>query len=80
MSDRANDANGRLHAANLRTALVLASVALTFFFGVIAAKFLGGFEVGMSIIALAAALFIAVAVALNLGRGGATRTREDRQR
>ena len=67
----------RLRAANVKTALVLLSVALTFFFGVIVAKFVGGFEVGMSIISFAAALFIAVAVGLNIRRGRATRAGED---
>ena len=32
----------RLRAANVRTALVLASIALTFFVGVIASKYMGG--------------------------------------
>ena len=33
----------QLRAANVRTALVLASIALTFFFGVIVSKYLGGY-------------------------------------
>jgi hypothetical protein len=75
-NDSMRDRGGELRAANLRTALVLLSVALTFFLGVIGAKLLGGFEVGMSIVSLAAALFIAVAVGLNLRRGGSGHSRE----
>jgi len=64
----ADDAR-RLRASNLRTALVLLSIAATFFVGVIAAKFLGGYEVGMSVVGFAVFVFLAFAIGRNLRRG-----------
>lgn len=52
--------------SNLRTALVLASIALTFFVGVIAAKFIGGYQVGMSVVGLAVLVFLGCAIGRNL--------------
>ena len=58
-----------LRAANLRTAVVLLSIALTFFFGVIVAKSLGGWHVGMTVVGFAVFLFLVLAIGRNLRRG-----------
>ncbi len=52
--------------SNLRTALVLLSIALTFFVGVIAAKFIGGYQVGMSVVGFAVLVFLVFAIGRNL--------------
>jgi putative Mn2+ efflux pump MntP len=59
----------RIRAANVRTALVLASIALVFFGGVIAAKFMGGWTTGMAIVGGAVLIFLAFAIGRNLRRG-----------
>jgi hypothetical protein len=59
----------RLRASNLRTALVLLSIAATFFVGVIAAKFMGGYEVGMSVVGFAVFVFLVFAIGRNVRRG-----------
>jgi hypothetical protein len=56
-------------AANVRTALVLASIALTFFFGVIVSKYLGGYETGMSVVGFAVFVFLVFAIGRNLRKG-----------
>jgi len=58
-----------LRAANIRTALVLASIALVFFGGVIAAKFMGGWTIGMGVVGAAVLIFLAFAIGRNLKRG-----------
>ena len=59
----------RTRAENVRTALVLASIALVFFGGVIAAKFMGGWTTGMGIVGGAVLIFLAFAIGRNLWRG-----------
>lgn len=59
----------RMRAANVRTALVLASIAATFFVGVIASKFMGGYEVGMSVVGFAVFVFLCFAIGRNLRKG-----------
>lgn len=59
----------RQRAANVRTALVLASIALTFFLGVIASKYLGGYETGMSVVGFAVFVFLVFAIGRNLRKG-----------
>ena len=59
----------RLRAANVRTALVLLSIALTFFFGVMVSKYLGGYEVGMSVVGFAVFVFLLFAIGRNLRKG-----------
>jgi hypothetical protein len=59
----------RLRTANVRTALVLLSIAATFFVGVIAAKFIGGYEFGMSVVGFAVFMFLVFAIGRNLRRG-----------
>ena len=68
MSASPNDAR-RVRASNVRTALVLLSIAATFFVGVIAAKYMGGYEVGMSIVGFAVFLFLVFAIGRNVRRG-----------
>ena len=68
--DRANARDpAQLRRSNLRTALVLASIAATFFFGIIASKFMGGYEVGMSVVGFGVFLFLCFAIGRNLRRG-----------
>jgi hypothetical protein len=66
---RPPDDGTRLRASNLRTALVLLSIAATFFVGVIAAKFMGGYEVGMSVVGFAVFVFLVFAIGRNVRRG-----------
>ena len=56
----------RLRATNIRTALVLASIAATFFLGVIASRYMGGYRVGMSIVGFAVFLFLCLSIGRNL--------------
>jgi hypothetical protein len=51
--------------ANLRTALTLASIAVVFFGGVIAAQYSGSVSVGMGVLGLAIVGFLVAAI----GRG-----------
>jgi hypothetical protein len=64
----ARDSAGE-RAANVRTALVLLSIALTFFFGVIVSKYLGGYEIGMSVVGFAVFIFLVFAIGRNLRKG-----------
>ena len=59
----------RLRTSNVRTALVLLAIAATFFVGVIAAKFIGGYEFGMSVVGFAVFMFLVFAIGRNLRRG-----------
>jgi hypothetical protein len=52
--------------ANVRTALVLLSVAIVFFIGIISAKFIGGFSEGVSLMGILVLLFLCVAIGRNL--------------
>jgi len=56
----------RLRQANRRTALAVASIAVLFFIGVIAAQFVGDSAIGMSVVAAAVLLFLAFAIGRNL--------------
>jgi hypothetical protein len=62
------DAAARLRASNRTTALVLASIAIVFFAGVIATKFMGGPAIGISVVGAAVLLFLVVAIGRNLRR------------
>ncbi len=55
-----------LRRANTRTALVLASVALVFFGGILAAKFSGDTATGMTVLGAAVLVFLVVAIGRNL--------------
>ena len=65
---RAPDERARQRAANLRTALVLASIAAVFFVGIIAAKFLGAPSTSIGVMGGAVLLFLVVAIGRNLRR------------
>ena len=58
----------RLKSANLRTALVFASIALVFFVGIIATKWMGGPTVGVGVMGVAVLVFLVFAIARNLRR------------
>ena len=55
-----------LRHANLRTALAVGLIAVLFFVGVIASQFVGDSAVGMSVVAAAVLVFLAVAIGRNL--------------
>jgi len=57
----------RRKSANRRVAIVLASVTCVFFFGIIAARFIGGPTTGISVMGAAVLLFLVVAIGRNLG-------------
>ena len=57
----------RLRAVNLRTAAILFTIALVFFAGIIVSHYLGGVAAGMSVRAIAIALYLAVAIGGNVG-------------
>ena len=59
-------ADAPLRAANRRTALAVTLIAVLFFVGVIAAQFVGDSAVGMSVVAAAVLLFLALAIGRNL--------------
>jgi hypothetical protein len=56
----------RARAANLRTALVFASIALVFFVGIIATKWMGGPVVGISVMGIGVLVFLAFAIGRSL--------------
>ena len=68
MAEQGNgkDAAERLKRANVRTALVFASIALVFFAGILAAKMLGDPVAGMSVLGLAVLVFLVFAIGRNL--------------
>ena len=62
---RPDDA-GRARAANLRTALVFASIALVFFLGIIATQWMGGPIVGVAVMGVAVVVFLVFAIGRSL--------------
>ncbi len=60
------DAAARARASAVRTALVLASIALVFFFGIIASQWIGGDHVGMSVLGAAVFLFLLLGIGRHL--------------
>ena len=62
---KANDDAG-LRASNRKTALVLTAIAIIFFVGIIATKFMGGPKLGIGILGSAVLLFLVVAIGRNL--------------
>ncbi|MCC7328095.1 MAG: hypothetical protein IT521_14965 [Burkholderiales bacterium] len=61
-----DSADARLRRKNLRTALVLASIAVVFFFGVLVARFIGDGSTGVTLLSAAVMLFLVIAIARNL--------------
>ena len=62
---KTHDAAG-LRASNRKTALVLTVIAIIFFVGIIATKFMGGPKMGIGILGSAVLLFLVVAIGRNL--------------
>jgi hypothetical protein len=60
------DEAARRRAANLRTARVFASIAVTFFVGIIAARSMGSPMIGIGIMGATVLLFLAFAIGRNL--------------
>ncbi len=60
------EAAARIRASNRRTALTLVSIALVFFFGIIATKFMGGPATGIGVVGSAVLLYLVVAIGRNL--------------
>ena len=56
----------KLRATNIRTALVMLLLAVSFFIGAIASKYMGGYEVGLSVVGLAVLVFLVFAIGRNL--------------
>lgn len=66
MSAPDRDELARRKAANVRTALVLASIAVVFFFGVIVSRYLGSPIASIGVIGGAVLLFLVVAIGRHL--------------
>jgi hypothetical protein len=66
LGTKPSDGALRRRRANVRLGLVLASIAATFFAGVIVARYLGGMEFGMSFVGLVALVLLVFAIARNL--------------
>jgi O-antigen/teichoic acid export membrane protein len=62
----AADAPERLRRANRRTALTLASIALLFFVGIIATRYLDSSAAGIAAMGTAVLAFLVVAIGRNL--------------
>jgi len=60
------DATRRIRSANLRTALVFASIAFAFFVGIIATKWMGGPAVGIGVMGGAVLVFLVFAIGRNV--------------
>lgn len=55
-----------VRTANVRTAVVLASIAVVFFFGIVFARYMGDGESGMTVLGIAVMLFLGLAIGRNL--------------
>jgi hypothetical protein len=60
----------RVRRANARTALILASIAVVFFVGIIFAKYMGDASTGMTVLGAAVLLYLVLAIGRNLRKGG----------
>ena len=56
----------RVRRANVRTALVLASIAVVFFLGIVFAKYMGDGSTGMTVLGAGVLLFLVLALGRNL--------------
>jgi hypothetical protein len=65
-SDDRDAAAARVKRANIRTALVLASIAVVFFLGIVFAKYMGDGSSGMTVLGAAVLLFLVLAIGRNL--------------
>jgi len=64
----ASSGKSNVRSANVRTALILLSIALVFFFGIIFAKFVGDASTGMTVIGFAILLFLVVTIGRSVRR------------
>ena len=64
-TSRPDDA-ARLRSSNIRTALILLSIAVVFFGGIILSQSIGGLSEGMTMLGIGVLLFLAVAIGRNL--------------
>jgi hypothetical protein len=60
------DVARRLRASNRRTAWILSSIAVVFFAGIIATRWIGGGAIGIGVMGAAVLLFLIVAIGRNL--------------
>ena len=67
-NDRPDDAKARARASAVRTALVLASIALVFFVGVIASRWFGDQSTGMTVVGAAVFLVLLLGIGRHLKR------------
>jgi len=58
----------KIRAANVRTALVFASIAVVFFCGIIATKWMGGPTIGIGVMGVAVLVFLVFAIGRNMRR------------
>ena len=56
----------KIRAANVRTALVFASIAVVFFCGIIATKWMGGPTTGIGVMGVAVLVFLVFAIGRNM--------------
>ena len=56
----------RIRRANLRTGLILATIALVFFVGIIATRFIGDSATGMAVVGFSILLFLSIAIGRNV--------------
>jgi len=66
---RRADEDARLRRANRRTAMILFSISLVFFAGIIASKFLGGTTAGITVVGCGILLYLVMAIGRNLRSG-----------
>jgi hypothetical protein len=59
-------ASAQRRSANVRTAVVLASIAVVFFFGIIASKYMGDPTTAIGVIGSAVLLYLVVAIGRHL--------------
>jgi hypothetical protein len=65
-----SDRTAPLRAANRRTALILASIAVVFFCGIVFAKFMGDASTAITVLGSAVLLFLALAIGRSLRKSG----------
>ncbi len=64
--NRLADPIARARSRNAGTAAILASIALVFFAGVIASRWFGGYDVGLTVVGGAVFLYLLLAIGRNL--------------
>ncbi len=61
-----NSTQSTQRRANVRTALVLASIAVAFFIGILATRFIGDGQNGITVLGAAVMFFLVIAIGRNL--------------